>query len=285
MTDGSSPTLRRRELGSRLRRLRTESGRSLEEVAEALLCSLSKVSRMETGQRVATPRDIRDLCQLYELTDAGTRDELMELSREARQHSWWRQYSDLGQVTTLIDYQDGASSIIEYDTCLVPGLLQTPDYARATIRGMLPRISEEVLEERTEARMRRQSLLEQHDPPTLWVLLDESALLRHVGDEAILAGQLAKLLDKAQLPHVTVQVIPLDVGAHPGFNSAFSFVEFRDSTQTPVVYTEGLAGELYLEGRAEIGRYREAVDHLRALALGPASSRNLIADRARRLEP
>ena len=276
MTDGGSPTIRRRELGSRLRKLRLESSKTIDEVAQALLCSTSKVSRMETGQRVATARDIRDLCELYRVTDPAVKDELMRLGREARQRSWWRQYSDLGEVTSLIDYQDGASSITEYDSCLVPGLLQTEEYARSAVRGLLPRIRGDVLEERVEARMRRQSLLTQDNPPRLWVLLDESVLIRHVGGASTMKAQLDKLHQQSLLPQVTIQVVPFKVGAHPGLNSAFSLVEFTDIALSPIVYTEGLSGEIYLEGRNDIDRYREAVDHLRASALSPADSQDLI---------
>jgi transcriptional regulator with XRE-family HTH domain len=283
VTNGSSPTIRRRELGSRLRKLRLAASKTIEEVAEALMCSTSKVSRMETGQRVATARDIRDLCAFYGLADTTIKNDLMRLTKEARQPSWWRQYSDLGDVTSLIDYQDGASSIIEYDSCLVPGLLQTDRYARATIRGRLPRIREEVLEERLEVRMRRQSLLAQDNPPRLWVMLDESVLLRHIGAPSAMREQLEKLHHHAQLPHITIQIVPFKAGAHPGLNNAFSFVEFTDVALSPIVYTEGLTGEIYLEGRADIDRYREAIDHLRATALGPIDSQDFISNAIERL--
>ncbi|WP_149259302.1 helix-turn-helix transcriptional regulator [Actinomadura sp. K4S16] len=276
MTDGGSPTIRRRELGSRLRRLRLGSSKTIDEVAQALLCSTSKVSRIETGQRVATARDIRDLCDLYGVTDPAVKDELMRLGREARRRSWWRQYSDLGEVTSLLDYQEGASSITEYDSCLVPGLLQTADYARSALRGLSPSIREDVLEERIEVRMRRQSLLTRDDPPRLWVLLDESVLIRHVGGSATMKAQLNKLHQQSRLPQVTLQVVPFKSGAHPGLNSAFSLVEFTGAALSPIVYTEGLIGEIYLEGRNDIDRYREAVDHLRATALSPADSQDLI---------
>jgi transcriptional regulator with XRE-family HTH domain len=273
---GNSPTIRRRELGIRLRKLRTDASLTIEEVAQHLLCSPSKVSRMETGQRVATARDIRDLCALYNVEDPA-RSELMRLSREARERSWWRQYGDLGVVASLIDYQAGASSIIEYDSFLVPGLLQTEEYARAAIRGFLPMIRDDVLEERVEARMRRQRLLEQDDSPRLWTLLDESVLLRHVGGIPVMRGQLERLRDWARLPHVTVQVIPFRTGAHPGLNSAFSFVEFEDAGLEPIVYVESLAGEFYLEAKADIDRHREAIEYMRAIAHGPADSIDFIS--------
>lgn len=283
---GSSPTIRRRELGLRLRQLRIDASKKIEDAAEALMCTPSKVSRIETGKRIATPRDIRDLCAFYGVADPDVRDELMRLSREARERSWWKRYSDLGEVTSLIDYQDGASAITEYDSCLVPGLLQTNEYARAAILGLLPRIEEAVLHERVEARMRRQSLLDEDNPPRLWALLDESVLLRDVGGPGVMKGQLEKLLQAARLPQVTIQVVPFRVGAYPSLNSAFSFVEFADIDLSPVIYTEGLSGEFYLEDEGYIARYREAIAYLRANALGPADSLDFIEQvAARRSQP
>ncbi|MCW2890494.1 MAG: hypothetical protein JWL58_7356 [Streptosporangiaceae bacterium] len=276
MATGGSPTLRRRELGARLRKLRQDAGLTSEEVASRLLCSLTKVSRMETGERTATLRDIRDLCQIYEITDPLVREGLNTLAREARQRGWWQNYEDLGKVTTLIDLQTAAVSVTEYQTSVVPGLLQTEVYTRAIIRGLLPGIRQETLEERTEARLVRQRLLEGEDAPRYWVLLDESVLRRQIGGHVAMKAQLEKLITMADLSNITIQVIPYEVGAHPGLNSNFTFLEFGEELIGPVVFVEGLAGDLYLEHRTDIERYREAIEHLRAVAISPVESLNFI---------
>ncbi|TDE39261.1 helix-turn-helix transcriptional regulator [Actinomadura sp. 6K520] len=270
-----SPTLRRRELAARLRKLRLESGKSIEEIAERLLCHPTKISRMETAKRAASLRDVRDLCGIYEV-DARERDELMRLARDARQQGWWQHYGDLG-IAPLIGLQDAASSITDYESCIVPSLLQTEEYARAIIRGLAPRMRQEVLEERLEARMRRQEILYKEEPPHFWALLDEAVLRRHVGGRDLMKRQLDKIVAVGHQSNVTIQAIPFQVGAHPGLDSTFVFMSFDDPGLSPVVFVEGLVGNIYLEREVDINRYREAVEHLRAAALGPAESLDFIS--------
>lgn len=270
-----SPTLRRRELAARLRKLRLESGKSIEEIAERLLCHPTKISRMETAKRAASLRDVRDLCGIYEVDDRE-RDELMRLARDARQQGWWQHYGDLG-IAPLIGLQDAASSITDYESCAVPSLLQTEEYARWVIRGSSPRMRQEVVEERVEARMRRQEILKKEEPPRFWALLDESVLHRHIGSRDIMKRQLEKIVDVGRQSNVTIQTIPFRVGAHPGLNSTFVFMEFDDPGLSPVVFVEGLVGSIYLEREVDIARYREAVEHLRAAALGPVDSLSFIS--------
>jgi transcriptional regulator with XRE-family HTH domain len=273
---GGSPTLRGRELGARLRRLRLGANLKIEDVAEQLICSQTKVSRMETGERPATLRDIRDLCTIYNITNSAVRDDLNELARRARQRGWWQNYRDLGEVSMLIDLQTEASSISEHQSSMVPGLLQTAEYARAIIRGSLPRIREDVLAERTEARMVRQRLLESEEAPTFWAVLDEAVLHRHVGGRSVMEAQLEKLTSVADLSNVTIQVIKYEDGAHPGLLSNFTLLDFNEENLTPVVYVEQLSSDLYIENKSDIAPYREAVEHLRAMALSPKESRDLV---------
>jgi transcriptional regulator with XRE-family HTH domain len=257
--------------------MRQDAQLTIEDVAERLLCSQTKVSRMETGERTATLRDIRDLLQIYEITSPVVKEELNTLAREARQRGWWQNYDDLGEVTRLIDLQTEAISITEYQSSIVPGLLQTEDYAKAVIRGVSPRMAQDVLEERTTARMARQQMLKADHPPRLWFLLDEPVLHHQVGGPSVLAGQLEKLLDAAASPGITVQVIRYDAGSHPGLSSSsFTFLEFKGENASPVVYIEGLAGELYLERESDIDRCREAIEYLRAVALSPRESEGFI---------
>ncbi|MFF0773730.1 helix-turn-helix domain-containing protein [Nonomuraea wenchangensis] len=273
-----NPTLRQRQLAMRLRELRHEKGLSAAEVAEQLLCSPTKISRIERGQRPASLRDVRDLCRLYGLAESKM-TELMTLAREARQKEWWQTLEDV-KFAPMLGLEAGATAITEYVIQLVPGPMQTEDYARAVIRGWLPRIAPDILEERVQARGKRKSeLLFRADPPRYWVLLDESVLHRHVGNGQVMRAQLQHILELAELPHVRIQVIPFTSGAHMGFDSPFRFLEFgRNSDIADTVFVEHQMGLFYLESDKTIRHFEEVIDHLRAEALGFQESLNRVAE-------
>ncbi|MDP9862507.1 MULTISPECIES: helix-turn-helix domain-containing protein [Streptosporangium] len=268
---GTNPTLRRRQLASRLRELREQAGRSIKEAAEQLECSPAKISRIETAQRGALPRDVRDLCLFYGMTDQAQIDALMSLAREAKQQVWWQETEDV-DFRPFLGLEIDATAISEYETTTVPGLLQTEDYARAVIKGYLPGMAQDVLEERVAYRLRRQERLHGPHPPKYWVLLDESVLHRHVGGVEVMRKQLEHLGKASELSHVTIQVIPFTVGAHMGFDSAFILLEFSDPTIGDTVYLDTLMGSFYLEKARELERFRETLNHLRAVALSPQES-------------
>lgn len=268
---GTNPTLRRRQLASRLRELREQAGKSIKEAAEQLECSPAKISRIETAQRGALPRDVRDLCLFYGMTEQTQIDVLMSLAREAKQQVWWQETEDV-DFRPFLGLEIDATSISEYETTTVPGLLQTEEYARAIIKGYLPRMDPDVLEERVAYRLRRQERLNGPNPPKYWVLLDESVLHRHVGGADVMRKQLEHIEKTSELPHVTIQVIPFTVGAHMGFDSAFVLLEFSDPTIGDTVYLDTLMGSFYLEKAKELERFRETLNHLRAVALSPQES-------------
>jgi transcriptional regulator with XRE-family HTH domain len=278
MDSGSNPTLRRRELGVRLRALRNQAGLTVEQVAAELECTPSKISRIETARRAVSVRDVKDLCRIYGV-DGAEADRLVEMARQAKQRGWWQRYDDLGDgIPPLIGLQTAASYITDYGSSRVPALLQTEGYARAVIRGSAPLIRTEVLEERVEARMLRHRLLYQDGAPRFWGLLDEAVLHRRVGGDAVMKEQLAHIVEVGEeLPNVTIQVIPFVVGAHPGMDSTFVFMEFDEVSLSPVIFVEGLAGDIYLERESDISRYREMIAHLRATALSPADSVRFIS--------
>jgi transcriptional regulator with XRE-family HTH domain len=271
-----SPTLRRRELATRLRDLRKLAGLTVDDVAAHLMCSPAKVSRIDTGARPPTLRDVRDLCNLYDV-DPAEREHLMTLSREAKEQGWWHRFDDLA-IDTLIGLEIEATRISSYESCIVPWAFQTEEYARAVIRGILPRIEDRILEERITARMTRQELLTSANAPYLWSLIDESAIRRVVGNIQIMQDQLSKIAEVAALPNVTMQVVPFEAGAHPGLDNTFTLLEFDSPLQSPVAYVENLAGTTYLERESEIRRYREALEHLRAAASSPAKSISYIQE-------
>lgn len=276
----TSPTVRQRELGKRLRVLRNQHGLTVEEVADKLLCSATKISRLETGARRPSFRDVRDLCELYGL-DEPTSTEFMTLAREARQQVWWTQYEDL-KMDPYLGLEAAAVAITSYTMYYIPALLQTQEYTKEIIRTIAPKMDPHVLLERVEARMRRQQRLDDGEPPRYRVLLDEAVLHRAVAGPAIMAAQLDKVLQAERRGRVTVQVVAFDFGAHAAQDSNFILFEFAENTnQSPVVSVEGLTGMQYLEKPADITRYREAIEYLRDSALSPRDSIALVTEKQR----
>ena len=276
-----SPTVRRRELGALLRKLREDQGMSVKQVTEHLLCSPSKVSRIETGQRGATLRDVRDLCELYGVTKEADRDRLMDLAREGKQQGWWQPY-DL-PYSTYVGLEAEALSIKDYDSAVIPGLLQTPDYARARHEGAFPRLRPEKIEQRIEATLKRQLLLTRDQPPHLWSILDEAVLHRVMGSPEIMREQLKSISRAMEMPNVVVQIVPYAVGAHPALDSVFTILELPGLVPT-VVYIEGLLGEVYLEREHDVERYSSVFERLQTIALSAKDSENHIAKMARNYE-
>lgn len=274
---GTSPTVRQRELGKQLRDLRGQHDLTVEDVAEKLLCSATKISRLETGARRPSLRDVRDLCTLYGVDDA-TSAALMSLARGAREQGWWTKYEDL-KLDPLIGLEQEATAITCYSMYYVPALLQTPDYAAAIIRAIAPKMDPQILQQRVEARLRRQQLLDGPNPPRYRVLLDESVLQRPVGGAALMTAQLDKIFETVRRDRVTVQIIPFDIGAHAAADGYFILLDFDGPNLQPVVFLEGLTGIHYLERKDEIDRYREAVEYLRDSALSPRDSLLLMTRR------
>jgi len=269
-----SPTLRRRELGARLRKLRQDQGLTVEQVAEHLLCSPSKVSRMETGQRGATLRDVRDLCELYGITDEAERDRLMKLAREGKQQGVYQSFGL--PYGAFVELEDEAVEMQVYHSAVVPGLLQTADYARAVHEAAVPEIMTEVIDQRVEERLIRQQLLDRADPPQIEFVMDEAVLHRPVGGSAVMREQLGQLLEVARRPNVKMQIVPFALGAHPALESDFIILKFKG--QTPgIVYVEGLVGHNYLERADDVQRYLQVFERLCGIGLSPKDSATLIS--------
>jgi transcriptional regulator with XRE-family HTH domain len=269
-----SPTVRRRELGTLLRALRTRKGWTAEQVADRLMFSASKVSRLETGQRGASARDIRDLCDLYGV-DGQERQHLMELASEGKQRAWWQ---PLGlPYPTYVGLEAEAASISDYGLGIMPGLLQTPDYARAVVKAAVPKWVPEVVEQRVQGRMARQQLLFSASAPAFEAVVDESVLHRVVGSPAIMKAQLERLLDLSGLPSVTLRVIPYGAGALPAGNNKFIILRFALPAVSDVVFIEGLTGDLYLEEPHDVEVYNTTFRTLIQLAASPGATRDIIA--------
>ncbi|MCF6525874.1 helix-turn-helix transcriptional regulator [Streptomyces sp. JJ36] len=281
MTSNVNPTVRRRRLGQELRRLRELKGMTAEEVADRLLVSQSKISRLENGRRSISQRDVRDLCGVYEVEDRRIVDSLMQMAKESRQQGWWHAFGDI-PYSVYIGLETDAASLRVYEPQVVPGLLQTRAYAEAVVAGALPEASAADVEKRVQVRMHRQErITDSRQPLRLWAVLDESALRRQVGGTQTMVEQLEHLLELSRLPHVTVQVMPFDMGAHPGVNGQYAILEFPDASDSTVVYLEGVTSDLYLEKPNDVQSYSVMYEHLRAQALNPDQTRVFVEDVAK----
>ncbi|GAB3148306.1 helix-turn-helix transcriptional regulator [Micromonospora sonneratiae] len=279
MSERRSPTIRRRRLGAELRRLRDEADVTIDVVAERLGCSASKISRIETGHTSATPRDVRDMLSIYGIVGEQS-DELVQIAREARQKGWWHPYSTV-LTGSYVGLEAAASSLRAYEPQVVPGLMQTEDYAKAMIRAARPDITAKEVEQRVRVRLGRQSLLSQDDPIDLWAVLDEAVLSRPVGGDAVMRAQLEALVEVAELPNVTIQVLPFEAGAHAGMDGTFSILDFPEPGDPEVVYAENATGGLFLEKPEDLQKYIFIFDYIRAAAIRPEESVALIASLAK----
>ncbi|WP_329255441.1 helix-turn-helix domain-containing protein [Actinoallomurus sp. NBC_01490] len=279
MSDAQSPTVRRRRLGMELRRLREASGLMIEDVAKHLECSMSRVSRIETGKSVARIRDVRDMLDLYKVGDAAQREQLLTLAKDAQQRGWWTEYESVlsAGLDTYVGLEASAASLRTFQTHLVPGLLQTEEYARALIKVGRPTESPDNIDRMISLRQRRQAMLADAGTLELWAVLDEAVLRRPIGGVTVMRAQLARLLEADELPSVTIQVLPFARGAHPGLGGAFTIIGFPDPTDLDVVYVDSPAGNIFLEKDRDVRRHTTWFDHLRAAALPPDESTDFIA--------
>ncbi|GLY87818.1 helix-turn-helix domain-containing protein [Actinoallomurus iriomotensis] len=263
-----SPTVRRRRLARELRRLREAAGLTADEATRQLEWAAGKVNKLERAQAVR-PRvtDIRAMLDLYGLTEETEREALLDLTREARQRGWWTAYGPLSDTYT--EFESEARKISTFELSVIPGLLQTPAYARALQRGWLLRDEKEI-DRLVELRMRRQRLLEFDNPPRLWAIIDESAVNRSFGSPETKREQLQRLVDTGPLEHVDIQILPTAAGFHPGLAGSFVILDYEQDPS--LVYREISPSSLYLEGRDQVEERRRVFKHLSATALGPEES-------------
>ncbi|WP_067456546.1 helix-turn-helix domain-containing protein [Actinomadura macra] len=277
-----SPTLRRRRLSAELLRLREAAGITATAAAKRLDWHPSKLTRMERNEwRRPLPRDVVDLLDLYGITDEGRRERLVTLAKEGRQRGWWHPYeAELSdQYTTYIGLEAEAASVLSFEALMVPGLVQTDDYAREVMRSGQAEIADDEVERRVELRLARQRVLTRDDPLRLSVVFDEAVLHRVVGSPEIMRVQFRHLLEMAKHPRVTLQAIPFTAGAHPGVLGPFAILRFADPADPEAVYVENLAGELFVEEPVEVERFQIAFQRLVAVALSPKDTIKLIADK------
>jgi transcriptional regulator with XRE-family HTH domain len=273
-----SPIASGRELGAKLGTLRQEEGLTVKQVADHLRCSAKKVRAMEANFRAGTLRDVRKLCDLYDVTSEPERNRMMRLAEESKQQGWWQSY-ELAYAD-YVGLEEEAVTISGFQSSVVHGLLQTAEYARAGHEGAMPRLGSHKIDLQIKAKLTRQRILTRDSPPRFAAVLDEAALHRMAGGRQVMAAQLTKILEISALPNILVQVLPYELGAHPGVESNFTILELP--SQTPgVVFVEGLIGSTYLERAEDLKRYREIFNQLQAIALSPEDTADLIASLSR----
>ena len=278
-----NPTVRQRELGRRLREQRLEHDLTAEEVAEKLLCSETKILRLETGVRRPSLRDVRDLCGVYNVDEATT-DEFMELAKGAREQAWWTQYEDL-KLDPYLGLEQAATAITSFTTFYLPALLQTEDYTRGIIKKIAPKMDPDICRQRVEARIRRQEVLKRDNRLRYSVLLDESVLYRSVGEPSLMVAQIDRILQVEREGKATIQIIPFDYGVPAAEDSNFVLLEFDDNpTISPTVFVEGLTRNQYLENSDDVVRYKEAIDYLHYAALNARDSAEHITEMRKRYD-
>lgn len=262
-------------LGTQLRRLRESRGISAQDAARAIRGSESKISRIELGRNAVREVDIADLLDLYGITDNAEREQLLTLASQANQPGWWHRYQDVLPMwfQSYIGLEESAESIRSFDTQFVPGLLQTEDYAAAVLHlGSNPGADVDRLVYLRKERQRRFA----SGGLKLWTVIDEVALRRPVGSAVVMRAQLSHLLDICDRPGLTIQISPFLTGASYASPSSFSILQFAIDDLPDVVYVEQLTSALYLDKRADVARYTEAMDTISAASTTPAQTTDLI---------
>lgn len=276
----ATPTMRRRMLGAELRKSREGLGLTVDQAAERLGWHQSKVSRVETGRSGVRANEVGTLLDAYEINDPQTREALATLAREGKRRVWWAPYSDVitHRYASFIAFEAEAASVRSFQTTLVHGLLQTPEYARAVTNALQPGTPQDEIDALVNVRLARQNAtLRRADPLKVWAIMDEAVLRREIGGAEVMTKQLRHLREASEEPNITVQVLPYQAGAHAGLHGSFTILEFPVRSDLDVVYADSLTSNLYLERDEDLALYSEAFDRLRAAALDVAPSRELVA--------
>ncbi len=274
-SDNPGPAVQRRRLRAELRRARLDTGLTQEQVATAMDWSLSKLIRIENGSVNISTNDLKAILQHYKITDEGRIAELVSLSRSARERSWWSMYRDSAppRLLQLIEYEAAAFIARNFQPLVVPGLLQTEEYARMSTLQLDPKMSASRVEASIEIRMKRQELLKRADAPLLFFIMDEAVVRRVVGGMAMMRRQLERMIEVSDLANVTIEIVPFSAGLLPGLQGQFLIYEFPDATDDDVLYLEDGRGTLLTRDNTdEVLKLREEFERLREASLGPEGS-------------
>lgn len=272
-----SPTARRRQLMIELKQLRERARLTQDHAADRLDWHPTKIFRIETGRTAPHPNDVRAMLDVYQVSDPVQREALTQLAKEARKRGWWYSYRDVlpSKYEFYIGMESEASSIHTFELAVIPGLLQIEDYALALTHGGPLELEPDEVQRRVEVRLNRQKLLARRNRPQLWAILDEAAIRRNVGGPEVMRAQLQHLLQSAQ-GKTTIQVVPFGAGAHPGTTGPFIVLAFPGTADVDVAYMETIGGNLWVDKPEEVEQYTTAFDHLRAVALSPDDTRDML---------
>ncbi|WP_165964363.1 helix-turn-helix transcriptional regulator [Actinomadura sp. KC216] len=284
-----SPSMRRRRVAGELRRLREEAGLQADEVAARLGWPASKVSRIENRKAGVSQQDLRKLLDLFEVVDEGYRTELEHIRRRASERGWWENFGAVvsSEYANLIILEDEAEAIRAYGSEVVPGLLQTADYARAVIRASRPSDTAKEIDRRVEVRMERQEALVRSTsrPPRLHVILNEAVLARRVGSPEVMAGQIHHLMEERDGANITVRILPFTAGEHASLAGPFSLLTLRDEGNPVFVHIENATSSLTLEKPEQVQPYEEIWESIADKAISASDSRAYMTTFALRFSP
>ncbi|NIK62141.1 Scr1 family TA system antitoxin-like transcriptional regulator [Kribbella shirazensis] len=282
------PTAQRIILGTHLRRLREAAGITRTQAAWEIRGSESKISRLELGRVSFKVRDVDDLLTFYKLEDESERERLLTMAQQANDPGWWQRYDDLTPIWfhDYLGLEMAADLIRTFELQFVPGLLQTPEYARAIIQlgrqdVALPRAEVDRL---VSLRMSRQEVLTRQRPARLWAIIDESVLKRPIGSPAVLRAQLEYLIEASRRHNVTLQIIPFEKGGYTATGGAFTLLRFNDADLPDIVYIEHLTSAVYLDKREELDTYVVTMDAVTITAAQPRETESIIRRAIERLD-
>ncbi|GIE83369.1 transcriptional regulator [Actinoplanes philippinensis] len=261
---GGGPTVLRILLGSQLRKLRESRGITREAAGYEIRASGSKISRMELGRVSFKERDVADLLTMYGVSDSAERDALIGLARQANNPGWWQHFGDVlpNWFQAYLGLEAAASLIRTYEIQFVPGLLQTPDYARAVIMLGHAGASADEINRRVDVRRQRQQILTRSGGPQLWAVIDEAVLRRPIGGVDVMRAQIEALIEASKLPGVRLQIIPFLAGGHAAAGGPFAILRFPEPELPDVVYVEQLTSAIYLDKREDVDHYAMAMERV-----------------------
>jgi len=283
MSRASGPTIARWQLGRQLKTAREAAGITQIAIAEVLACSESKIYKIEAGDVGVGRGDLIVMLDRYGVADDERRATIFDLQKQGKQRGWWSKYGNLPMNYSMyVGLEGAAREVRNFELAIVPGLLQTEEYARAVVEAAWPDNPGEV-DRRVELRMARQACLTDDPPLKFWAIVDEAALHRRTGGDAVMRRQLDHLTEVSTQPNVMLQVLPFSEGHHPGTSGSFSILEFDEDVHSPVAYIESQAGDVYLERPEDMNRVTLTYTHLQTAALSAGKSRDLIAAIAKNL--
>ncbi|MFV2083093.1 helix-turn-helix domain-containing protein [Micromonospora sp. LOL_021] len=277
MSRASGPTIARWQLGRQLKAAREAAGITQIAIAEVLACSESKIYKIEAGDVGVGRGDLIVMLDRYGVTDEDRRTTIFDLQKQGKQRGWWSKYGTIPMNYSMyVGLEGAAREVRNFELAIVPGLLQTEEYARAVVEAAWPDNPGEVVR-RVELRMARQDRLAEDPPLKFWAIVDEAALHRRTGGDAVMRRQLDHLTEVSTRPNVMLQVLPFSEGHHPGTTGSFSILDFDEDVHSPVAYVISPAGDVYLERPEDMNRVTLTYTHLQTAALSPGKSRDLIA--------